>query len=132
MNSSEMRKNDSKETVTITRATKELGGHNARVVWLSWSTHEDGILASASYDRTVQIWDTKTGEPLKNYGGHSQRVFRVEFSPLDPDLVFSFGEENSIHMWRPSKLQHTTQRESAGIFKMNYFVLEANLYLVFS
>ena len=45
----------------VTHATKELHGHSSRAIWLSWSPHKDGILASASYDKSVIVWDTNTG-----------------------------------------------------------------------
>ncbi|XP_045601247.2 gem-associated protein 5 isoform X1 [Procambarus clarkii] len=101
----------------VTQASQELCGHEARVVWLAWSPHKDGLLASASYDHTVQLWDTKTGEPVVNYGGHSTRVFRVEFSPTDPDLLYSFAEENNVHSWRPSKLNCKTSSDSSATLK---------------
>ncbi|XP_068239430.1 gem-associated protein 5-like isoform X3 [Palaemon carinicauda] len=100
------------EAEILTQATRELCGHESRAVWLAWSPHEPDVLASASYDHTVQLWNTSTGQPLVNYGGHVSRVFRVEFSPCDPDLVFSFGEENSVHSWKPSKLICRTPAES--------------------
>ncbi|XP_042862152.1 gem-associated protein 5-like isoform X2 [Penaeus japonicus] len=101
----------------ITQATRELQGHESRVVWLAWSPHEDGVLASASYDHTIQLWDAKTGEPKVNYGGHLSRAFRVEFSPSDPDLVYSFADENSVHVWRPSEQTAKTPAESSAILK---------------
>ena len=55
-----------------------------------------------------------TGSMLGNYGGHRARVFRVEFSPSDPDLLFSCAEENSLHSWQPSKLTSNTPAESTG------------------
>lgn len=54
------------------------------------------------------------GSMLGNYGGHSARVFRVEFSPSDPDLLFSAAEENALHQWRPSKLTCKTPAQSNG------------------
>ncbi|XP_064117104.1 gem-associated protein 5-like isoform X1 [Macrobrachium nipponense] len=100
------------EVEILTQATRDLCGHESRVVWLAWSPHKPDVLASASYDHTVQLWNANTGQMLVNYGGHTSRVFRVEFSPSDPDLMFSFGEENSLHSWRPSQLTSKTPGES--------------------
>lgn len=47
--------------VLVTQATRELNGHEARVVWLAWSPHTPSLLASASYDHTVQLWDADNG-----------------------------------------------------------------------
>lgn len=103
--------------VLVTQATRVLSGHEARVVWLSWSPHKPSVLASASYDHTIQLWETDNGSMLGNYGGHSARVFRVEFSPSDPDLLFSAAEENALHCWRPSKLTCKTPAESNAVLK---------------
>lgn len=48
--------------VLVTQATRVLSGHEARVVWLSWSPHTPSLLASASYDHTIQLWDTDNGK----------------------------------------------------------------------
>lgn len=93
------------EAEALTSCTRELNGHGARVVWLSFSPHNTNLLASASYDHTCQVWDTTTGEHLGNYRGHVTRVFRVEFSPNDAGMLFSFGEENSVHQWRMTELK---------------------------
>lgn len=103
--------------VLVTQATRELSGHEARVVWLAWSPHTSSLLASASYDHTVQLWDADNGSMLGNYGGHMTRVFRVEFSPSDPDLMFSCADENTVHSWRPSKLTCKTPAESSALLK---------------
>ncbi|KAK3851599.1 hypothetical protein Pcinc_041767 [Petrolisthes cinctipes] len=111
--------NGNVEGEVLTQAAGELCGHESRVVWLAWSPHNTGTLASASYDHTIQLWDTNTGKPLVNYGGHTSRVFRVEFSPLDPDLMYSFAEENCVHTWRPSLQSHKTPSDGNAVLK-NY------------
>ncbi|KAG0727047.1 Gem-associated protein 5 [Chionoecetes opilio] len=103
--------------VLVTQATRTLHGHEARVVWLSWSPHNPAILASASYDNTVQLWDTDNGTMLGNYGGHCARVFRVEFSLCDADLLYSCAEENLLHCWRPSQLSCKTPAQSNAVLK---------------
>lgn len=49
-----------------------------------------------------------------NYGGHLNRVFRVEFSPSDPDLMYSFADENSVHVWHPSEQTAKTPAERSS------------------
>ena len=38
-----------------------LEGHLKRVSELQWHPHANGLVASSSSDRTVQIWDVQTG-----------------------------------------------------------------------
>ncbi|KAK4309952.1 hypothetical protein Pmani_018450 [Petrolisthes manimaculis] len=109
--------NGNVEDEVLTQAAGELCGHESRVVWLAWSPHNTGILASASYDHTIQLWDTNTGKPLVNYRGHTSRVFRVEFSPLDTDLMYSFAEENCVHTWRPSLQTYKTPSDDNVVLK---------------
>ncbi|XP_018026174.2 gem-associated protein 5 [Hyalella azteca] len=92
------------EPLIMPTCTRELCGHASRVVWLCFSKHNPNLLASASYDHTCQIWDTSSGEQVGNYRGHLCRLYRVEFSPTEADLLYSFGEENSIHQWRYTDL----------------------------
>jgi len=38
-------------------------------------------LASASFDKTVKLWDGVTGKELKTLNGHQEAVNSVSFSP---------------------------------------------------
>lgn len=99
------------EPVVVTACTRELTGHANRVVWVSCSSHDPSLLASASYDHTCQVWNMDTGEAIGNYRGHLSRVFRVEFSPDEADLLYSFADENSVHHWRISDLEDNAPPE---------------------
>ena len=43
-------------------------GHSLPVAGIDWSI--DGLLASASYDKTVKLWNPSAGECLKTLEGH--------------------------------------------------------------
>lgn len=79
----------------------KLIGHKERITSLSWSRHGYfNILASSSYDGTVQIWNAEEGVPIANYRGHSDKILSCLFSNNDPNIIYSGGEDYSLHKWK--------------------------------
>ncbi|HET8842325.1 MAG TPA: helix-turn-helix domain-containing protein [Ktedonobacteraceae bacterium] len=71
--------------------------HADAVEFLSWSP--DGKwLASASADKTVQIYDISTGSHVLTYRGHTDTVSGVAFSPDGTHLV-STSLDGTVQMW---------------------------------
>lgn len=57
-----------------------LGGHLDTVSGVSFSP--DGTkLVSASFDKTVRLWDVKASKVLHTFAGHSDFVYAVAFAP---------------------------------------------------
>jgi WD40 repeat protein len=72
-------------------------GHRNAVTAVAWSP--DGKrLASASYDTTVQVWQSCTGKPLLTYHGHSNWVTAVAWSPDGKELA-SAGLDTTVQLW---------------------------------
>jgi WD40 repeat protein len=71
--------------------------HNAPVRCIAFSP--DGkTLATGSEDRTVRIWDTKTGKERCRLTGHAGWVDCVAFSPDGKTLV-SGGDRDDVRLW---------------------------------
>ncbi len=74
-----------------------LPGHNATVNQIQYSP--DGkILASASADNTIKLWQIETGRLITTLSGHTSSVNSIVFSQ-DQKLLISGGEDKSIKIW---------------------------------
>ena len=60
------------------------------------------VLASASTDTTVRLWDTSTGTVLQMLTDHSSLVTAVVFSP-DGKVLASASWDKTVKLWDVSK-----------------------------
>lgn len=72
-------------------------GHSDYISSVAWSPDSKRI-ASASGDRTVQVWDAADGSHVLTYRGHTDDVATVAWSP-DGQLIASGGLDNTVQVW---------------------------------
>jgi WD40 repeat protein len=77
-----------------------LEGHSSSVYSVAFS-HDSTRLASASYDRTVKIWDASSGACLQTLEGHSHFVRSVAFSH-DSTRLASASWDRTVKIWDAS------------------------------
>jgi WD40 repeat protein len=71
--------------------------HDGAVYGLAYSP--DGrLLASASHDNTLKLWDARTGQELRVLRGHTNAVQKVIFSP-DGKSLLSASWDQTVRIW---------------------------------
>lgn len=59
---------------------------------------EGKIIASASLDHTVKLWDINTGNCLKTCIGHTNQVCAIAFHPQGK-IIASGGTDETVRLW---------------------------------
>ena len=79
---------------------QKLEGHSRSVNAVAFS-HNGQLLASASMDETVRLWNPGTGEQVQELKGHSNWVNAVAFSH-DDQLLASTSTDRTVRLWNPA------------------------------
>jgi hypothetical protein len=76
----------------------------------------DGMLASGSWDATIQLWNLRTGKYVCAFEGHTAPVWSVAFS-ADGQLLASGSKDETIKLWhlQTGTLLHTLTGHSGGV-----------------
>jgi len=73
-----------------------LTGHTLAVRKIAASPHTGNILASASYDMTVRIWDLETGRAVSVWDGHTEFAYGVDWSLFGEGWLGSVGWDGKV------------------------------------
>ncbi|MEH1940771.1 MAG: WD40 repeat domain-containing protein [Nostoc sp.] len=75
----------------------QLIGHTQGVVGIAFSSN-GSMIASASDDRTIKLWDLE-GQLLRTLKGHTGQIYGVSFS-LDGQLIASASGDSTVKLWK--------------------------------
>ncbi|KAI9483207.1 MAG: quinon protein alcohol dehydrogenase-like superfamily [Benjaminiella poitrasii] len=83
-----------------TDPTALLKGHKRGILDLKWSFHTDKLLlASASEDNFVAVWDANDQKMIALFDKHRGQVLSVCWNRLNSDVIFSGSEDRFIYEW---------------------------------
>jgi guanine nucleotide-binding protein subunit beta-2-like 1 protein len=72
-------------------------GHSHFVTDLALS-QENSFVISSSWDKTLRLWDLRSGKTSRIFNGHSREVLSCAFSP-DNRQIISSGADHEIKLW---------------------------------
>ncbi|CAF4746675.1 unnamed protein product [Pieris macdunnoughi] len=106
----------------------DLQGHSKEIYTFKWSPTGPGtqnlnmnlMIASASFDSTVRLWDVEIGACVHTLTKHIQSVFSIAFSP-DGKFLASGSFDNWVHIWstQTGSLVHSYYT-TGGIFGVSW------------
>lgn len=89
-------------TETITKADVMMKDHGKKVVLCEFNPTASSILASASFDRTVKLWNIETSQCIMTYAEPKDNIYSLEWD-LDGSRCAITGKDKMLRIFDPRK-----------------------------
>eukprot|EP00873_Tetraselmis_striata_P036107 jgi/Tetstr1/456371/TSEL_043106.t1 len=106
----------------------DLTNHTKEIYTITWSPSGPGtanpnlqlMLASASFDANIKLWEVEQGRCLYSLTQHTDPVYSVSFSP-DAQFLASGSFDKNVHIWsvKDGSLVRT-YKAGGGIFEVSW------------
>lgn len=79
-------------------------------------------IATASFDKTVKLWNATTGICLQTYYGHNSEVVSVDFSPLSCERLATASMDRTakIYQIETGQLMHTFAEPKGEVIVVHF------------
>lgn len=75
-----------------------VSAHRRSVTGLALTAADSNLLASASWDSSIRLWNLQSGKLVRTLSGHTDKVSRIRYS-ADGTLLVSTGQEGFVIVW---------------------------------
>lgn len=96
------------ETATnmLSAYVNKLDAHQKAITDIGWNPHERNQLATCSFDRTCFVWSINSclmdAHIIARFSARD-RLFTLEWSLVDSNLIYTSGNDSIIWAWRPTE-----------------------------
>ena len=80
------------------RPVADLSGHSAETYSVDWNLHLRDLICSASWDRSVRVWDVSCGVETQKFFSHSAIAYEAKWSVRNSKLLGSVGGDGMLHV----------------------------------
>eukprot|EP00486_Rosalina_sp_Unknown_P014363 CAMPEP_0201596068 /NCGR_PEP_ID=MMETSP0190_2-20130828/192867_1 /ASSEMBLY_ACC=CAM_ASM_000263 /TAXON_ID=37353 /ORGANISM="Rosalina sp." /LENGTH=478 /DNA_ID=CAMNT_0048056285 /DNA_START=44 /DNA_END=1480 /DNA_ORIENTATION=+ len=84
----------------ITKADVMLNGHMKKVVLTSFNPSANSILASASFDKTVKVWNIESQECIMTFNQNKDNIYSMEWN-IDGSQLATTGKDKQLRIFDP-------------------------------
>lgn len=83
----------------------QVDASTAEINSLSFNPYGEFLIATASSDKTVSLWDLRNlKQMLHSFTGHTDQVMNVRWSPHFETILASSGADSRVMMWDISRI----------------------------
>lgn len=83
------------------KSVARMTGHQGLVNMVAFSPN-GFYFASASFDKSIKLWDGRTGKFLSSFRGHVQSVYQIAWSS-DSRMIVSGSKDSTMKVWDTEK-----------------------------
>lgn len=87
-------------TENITKATVMMNGHGKKVVLCQFNPSANSMLATASYDRTVKLWNIESGNNVMTFKEPGDNIYSLEWNHDGSQLAVT-GKDKQLRLFDP-------------------------------